>query len=70
MDGDSKYYEANLKGPIGVVIGSEGKGMSRLVKESCDFNVNIPMAGKMASLNASNAAAIVLFEILRQSTLG
>ena len=70
MDGDSKYYEANLKGPIGVVIGSEGKGMSRLVKESCDFNVNIPMAGKMASLNASNAAAIVLFEILRQRTLG
>ncbi len=70
MTGESKYYEANLKGPIGVVIGSEGKGMSRLVKESCDFNVNIPMAGKMASLNASNAAAIVLFEILKQRTLG
>ena len=70
MTGDTKYYEANLKGPIGVVIGSEGKGMSRLVRESCDFNVNIPMAGKMASLNASNAAAIVLFEILKQRTLG
>ncbi|MCK5757640.1 MAG: 23S rRNA (guanosine(2251)-2'-O)-methyltransferase RlmB [Clostridiales bacterium] len=70
MIGDSKYYEANLKGPIGVVIGSEGKGMSRLVRESCDFNVNIPMAGKMASLNASNAAAIVLFEVLKQRTLG
>ena len=70
MTGDSKYYEANLKGPIGVVIGSEGKGMSRLVRENCDFNVNIPMAGKMASLNASNAAAIVLFEVLKQRTLG
>ncbi|MCD6322983.1 MAG: 23S rRNA (guanosine(2251)-2'-O)-methyltransferase RlmB [Clostridiales bacterium] len=70
MTGDTKYYEANLKGPIGVVIGSEGKGMSRLVRESCDFNVNIPMAGKMSSLNASNAAAIVLFEILKQRTLG
>lgn len=70
MTGDSIYYEANLKGPIGVVIGSEGKGMSRLVRESCDFNVNIPMAGKMSSLNASNAAAIVLFEILKQRTLG
>jgi len=70
MTGDTKYYEANLKGPIGVVIGSEGKGMSRLVRENCDFNVNIPMAGKMSSLNASNAAAIVLFEILKQRTLG
>lgn len=68
--GESKYYEANLKGPIGVVIGSEGKGMSRLVRESCDFNLNIPMAGKMSSLNASNAAAIVLFEVLRQRTVG
>lgn len=70
MSGESKYYEANMKGPLGVVIGSEGKGMSRLVKENCDFNVNIPMAGKMSSLNASNAAAIVLFEVLKQRTLG
>ncbi len=68
--GESKYYEANLKGPIGVVIGSEGKGISRLVKENCDFNLNIPMVGKMSSLNASNAAAIVMFEILRQRTAG
>ncbi|MDX1357610.1 MAG: 23S rRNA (guanosine(2251)-2'-O)-methyltransferase RlmB [Clostridia bacterium] len=66
--GDSKYYEANLKGPMGIVIGSEGRGMSRLVKESCDYNLRIPMAGKMSSLNASNAAAIVLFEVLRQRT--
>jgi len=66
--GESKYYEANLKGPIGVVIGSEGGGISRLVRENCDFNLNIPMAGKMSSLNASNAAAIVLFEVLRQRT--
>lgn len=70
MSGESAYYDANLKGPIGVVIGSEGKGMSRLVKENCDFNVRIPMAGKMSSLNASNAAAIVMSEVLRQRTRG
>lgn len=68
--GESKYYEANLKGPIGVVIGSEGRGISRLVSENCDFNLNIPMAGRMSSLNASNAAAIVLFEVLRQRMSG
>jgi 23S rRNA (guanosine2251-2'-O)-methyltransferase len=67
--GESKYYEANLKGPLGIVIGSEGKGISRLVKENCDFNISIPMIGKMSSLNASNAAAIVLFEVLRQRTV-
>lgn len=70
MAGGSKYYEANLKGPMGIVIGSEGKGMSRLVRETCDFNVQIPMLGKMSSLNASNAAAIVLFEVLRQRMSG
>ncbi len=69
-NGESKYYDSNLKGPIGVVIGSEGKGMSRLVRESCDFNLKIPMAGKMSSLNASNAAAIILFEVLRQRNAG
>jgi 23S rRNA (guanosine2251-2'-O)-methyltransferase len=68
--GDSIYYDANLKGPMGIVIGSEGRGMSRLVKENCDYNLSIPMAGKMSSLNASNAAAIVLFEVLKQRTAG
>lgn len=68
-EGDTKYYNANLKGPLAVVIGNEGKGISRLVKEKCDFLVNIPMTGKMASLNASNAAAIILFEILRQRSV-
>ncbi len=66
MAGENTYYKANLKGPLAVVIGNEGKGISRLAKEKCDFLVNIPMTGKMASLNASNAAAIILFEILRQ----
>ncbi|MBN2557962.1 MAG: 23S rRNA (guanosine(2251)-2'-O)-methyltransferase RlmB [Clostridia bacterium] len=66
MDGETKYYEANLKGPLAVVIGGEGKGMGRLVKEKCDFNISIPMAGRMPSLNASNAAAVILFEALRQ----
>lgn len=70
MDGDSNYYEANLKGPIGVVVGSEGSGISRLVLENCDFKIKIPMSGKMASLNASNAAAIIMFEVLRQRTVG
>lgn len=70
MEGESNYYEANLKGPIGLVIGGEGSGISRLVRENCDFNVKIPMAGKMSSLNASNAAAIVMFEVLKQRTIG
>lgn len=68
VKGDSKYFEANLKGPLVVVIGGEGNGMSRLVTKKCDFMLNIPMIGKMSSLNASNAAAIVLFEALRQRT--
>lgn len=70
MNGETNYYEANLKGPIGVVVGSEGSGISRLVLENCDFKIRIPMSGKMASLNASNAAAIVMFEVLRQRIVG
>ena len=64
--GDDLYYQADLKGPIGIVIGNEGKGISRLVGEKCDFKVSIPMKGQMNSLNASNAAAIVIYEIRRQ----
>ena len=59
-------YEADLKGPAAIVIGSEGSGMSRLVEENCDFLVNIPMKGKISSLNASAAAAILLYEAVRQ----
>ncbi|MBF4695865.1 23S rRNA (guanosine(2251)-2'-O)-methyltransferase RlmB [Fusibacter ferrireducens] len=63
------YYEANLTGSIGVVVGNEGKGMSRLVKEKCDFVVSIPMKGHVDSLNASVASGIVMYEVLRQRTL-
>lgn len=66
VDGQQNIYEANLKGAIGVVVGSEGKGMSRLTKEKCDFLVRIPMKGEIQSLNASVAGAIVMYEVLRQ----
>ena len=69
MDGTENYYEANLTGPIVLVIGREGHGVSRLTKEACDFIVKIPMRGKVNSLNASNAAAILAYEILKQRTL-
>ena len=65
MDGDT-LTEADLKGPIGIVIGSEGFGVSRLVREKCDFIVSIPMRGRITSLNASNAASILMYEIVRQ----
>ncbi len=64
MDGET-YYEANLTGPIAIVIGSEGKGVGRLIKEKCDFVLSIPMYGRINSLNASNAAAILMYGIRR-----
>ena len=64
--GDRTLYDADLKGPAAIVIGSEGDGMSRLVAENCDFKVRIPMKGKLNSLNASAAAAILLYEAVRQ----
>lgn len=64
--GDGEYYKNSLTGPIGLVIGSEGKGISRLIKEKCDVLVNIPMVGKISSLNASVAASILIYEVLRQ----
>lgn len=67
MDGET-YYEANLTGPIAIVIGNEGKGVGRLVKEKCDFVLSIPMYGKINSLNASNAAAILMYGIRRART--
>lgn len=66
MAGETLYYNADFKGPIGLVIGSEGKGLRRLVKENCDFLVQIPMPGEFSSLNASVAAAILIYEVLRQ----
>ena len=65
-DGDTSLYKADLKGPAVIVIGSEGDGMGRLVSENCDFKVSIPMKGKLNSLNASAAAAILLYEAVRQ----
>ncbi len=64
--GNTTLYEADLKGPCAIVIGSEGDGMTRLVAENCDFLVSIPMRGKISSLNASAAAAILLYEAVRQ----
>ena len=64
--GTTDLYHADLKGPAAIVIGSEGEGMGRLVAETCDFKVRIPMKGKLNSLNASAAAAILLYEAVRQ----
>ncbi len=65
-EGTTTLYDADLKGPAAIVIGSEGDGMTRLVREGCDFLVSIPMKGKISSLNASAAAAILLYEAVRQ----
>lgn len=65
MDG-TQMYDLDLKGPIGLVIGNEGEGVSRLVKESCDFVAGIPMNGDIDSLNASVAAGVLAYEIVRQ----
>ena len=65
-EGDRPLYEADLRSPAAIVIGSEGDGMGRLVRESCDFLVSIPMKGRISSLNASAAAAVLLYEALRQ----
>ena len=64
--GDGLIYDQDMTGPMAVVIGSEGFGISRLVKEKCDFVVSIPMSGNINSLNASNAAAIFIYEVVRQ----
>lgn len=66
MDTDKYYYDEDFTGGIGIVIGSEGYGISRLVKENCDFLVKIPMKGKITSLNASVSAGIVMYEVVKQ----
>ncbi|MBO4419185.1 MAG: 23S rRNA (guanosine(2251)-2'-O)-methyltransferase RlmB [Oscillospiraceae bacterium] len=65
-DGAGELYRTDLTGPSAIVIGNEGEGMSRLVRESCDALVSIPMKGRISSLNASAAAAVLLYEALRQ----
>ena len=65
-DGTSGLWDTDFSGPLALVIGSEGDGMGRLVKESCDYIVSLPMKGQVSSLNASAAAAITMYEILRQ----
>ena len=65
-EGSEVMYRADLTGPTAIVIGNEGDGISRLVRENCDVMVHIPMSGRISSLNASNAASILLYEAVRQ----
>ncbi len=67
--GGEVMYRQNLTGPIGLVIGNEGEGVSRLVKETCDYVTSIPMKGEIDSLNASVAAGVLMYEIVRQRSL-
>lgn len=67
-EGSSPMWETDLTGPLALVIGSEGEGLGRLVRERCDFLVSIPLCGKVSSLNASTAAAVLMYEVLRQKT--
>lgn len=64
--GEDKISDVDLKGGIALVVGSEGKGVSRLVKKTCDGTVSIPMYGEINSLNASNASAVAMYEVVRQ----
>lgn len=64
MNGED-YYKSNLTGPMVIVVGAEGKGLGRLVKEKCDIIVSLPMRG-VSSLNASAAGAVLLYEVVRQ----
>ncbi|MEG0074127.1 MAG: 23S rRNA (guanosine(2251)-2'-O)-methyltransferase RlmB [Clostridia bacterium] len=66
MDGEKNIYETDFSGPIGIVVGNEGEGITRLVKETCDFVTNIPMRGNINSLNASVSTALTIYEVLRQ----
>lgn len=70
MDGIDYHFNTSMTGSIALVIGNEGKGISRLVKEKCDVLVKIPMVGKISSLNASTAASILIYEVVRQAYEG
>lgn len=67
MSGENYHFEQDMLGKLAIVVGSEGQGMSRLVKENCDFLVRIPMMGEVTSLNASVAASILMYEAVRQN---
>jgi len=69
MNGDKYYYEEDYSTPVAIVIGSEGSGISRLVRENCDVIVEIPMNGKINSLNASSAASILMFEVMKKRNI-
>ncbi|MNY44402.1 putative TrmH family tRNA/rRNA methyltransferase [compost metagenome] len=67
MDTDQNLYASDIfTGPVAVVIGNENKGMGRLIKEKCDVLLKLPMAGKINSLNASVAAGVIMYEVLRR----
>ncbi len=70
MEGASDIYSEKLEGAIGIVIGNEGSGISRLVRENCDVIIKIPMFGKINSLNASVSAAITMYEVIRRKNKG
>ena len=70
MDGDKPYYQADLRGPLLAVVGGEGRGLSRVAKEACDFLVRIPMKGRITSLNASVACSLLIYEVFRQRESG
>lgn len=65
-EAEQKFYDADLQGSLGVVMGSEGKGLGKLVKEKCDFLIGIPMKGEVNSLNVSVAASLIMYEVVRQ----
>jgi 23S rRNA (guanosine2251-2'-O)-methyltransferase len=66
MDGEMVHFEADLTGPLALVIGGEGKGLARLTRETCDLTVRLPMYGSINSLNAAVAAAVMMYEVVRQ----
>ena len=70
MEGASNVYDTDLSGSIGLVVGNEGSGISRLVRENCDVIIKIPMVGNINSLNASVSAAISMYEVVRQKNKG
>jgi 23S rRNA (guanosine2251-2'-O)-methyltransferase len=68
-DGPQSLYKCDFRGPVAIVVGSEGEGMRRLTREACDFVANIPMRGSVESLNVSVATGVILFEVLRQRSI-
>lgn len=69
LSGEKTFYQSDLKGPIALVLGSEGEGMGKLVSQKCDFIVNIPMKGQISSLNVAVAGAVIMYEVVKQRNL-